>query len=161
MHDTARVAVIGSGPAGLYATDELCRHGDVTVDVIDRLPCPYGLLRYGVAPDHLKMKSLETTLRRTVNRGSENVTLSVSRSTMQQLDRQRNAETSLSARELAVLKLVAQALSNAQVGDRLLISEGTVKRHLTNIYGKLNAVSRVDAIKRATGAGLLNDMDDD
>ncbi|MQA12670.1 MAG: NAD(P)-binding protein [Pseudonocardiaceae bacterium] len=63
-----RVAVIGSGPSGLYAADELSKHGGVTVDVLDRLLCPYGLLRYGVAPDHLKMKSLELTLRKVLER---------------------------------------------------------------------------------------------
>ncbi|HYS38610.1 MAG TPA: FAD-dependent oxidoreductase, partial [Pseudonocardiaceae bacterium] len=69
MSGAMRVAVIGSGPAGLYATDELCLHGgDVTVDVIDRLPCPYGLLRYGVAPDHLKIKSMDRMLRRIMER---------------------------------------------------------------------------------------------
>jgi ferredoxin/flavodoxin---NADP+ reductase len=63
-----RVAVIGSGPSGLYAADELSKHDAVSVDVLDRLPCPYGLLRYGVAPDHLKMKSLEITLRKILER---------------------------------------------------------------------------------------------
>jgi ferredoxin--NADP+ reductase len=62
------VAVIGSGPSGLYAADELSKHDAVSVDVVDRLPCPYGLLRYGVAPDHLKMKSLEITLRKILER---------------------------------------------------------------------------------------------
>jgi ferredoxin--NADP+ reductase len=62
------VAVIGSGPSGLYAADELSKHDAVSVDVMDRLPCPYGLLRYGVAPDHLKMKSLEVTLRKILER---------------------------------------------------------------------------------------------
>jgi ferredoxin--NADP+ reductase len=62
------VAVIGSGPSGLYAADELSKHDAVSVDVLDRLPCPYGLLRYGVAPDHLKMKSLEITLRKILER---------------------------------------------------------------------------------------------
>jgi len=65
---SVRVAVIGSGPSGLYAADELSRHDAVSVDVVDRLPCPYGLLRYGVAPDHLKMKSLEITLRKILER---------------------------------------------------------------------------------------------
>ena len=64
MSDALRVAVVGSGPAGLYTAEELAKHGDVLVDVFDRLPAPYGLLRYGVAPDHLKMKTLETALRR-------------------------------------------------------------------------------------------------
>jgi ferredoxin--NADP+ reductase len=62
------VAVIGSGPSGLYTADELSKHDAITVDVLDRLPCPYGLLRYGVAPDHLKMKSLEITLRKILER---------------------------------------------------------------------------------------------
>jgi len=67
---SVRVAVIGSGPSGLYAADELSKHEAVSVDVVDRLPCPYGLLRYGVAPDHLKMKSLEITLRKILERPS-------------------------------------------------------------------------------------------
>lgn len=54
-----RVAVIGSGPSGLYTAEALLEADpDVHVDVIDRLPAPYGLVRYGVAPDHLKMKSV-------------------------------------------------------------------------------------------------------
>ncbi|HVE97363.1 MAG TPA: FAD-dependent oxidoreductase [Pseudonocardiaceae bacterium] len=68
MSGPVRVAVIGSGPSGLYAADELSKHAGVSVDVVDRLPCPYGLLRYGVAPDHLKMKSLEMTLRKILER---------------------------------------------------------------------------------------------
>jgi ferredoxin/flavodoxin---NADP+ reductase len=65
---SVRVAVVGSGPSGLYTADELSKHDAITVDVLDRLPCPYGLLRYGVAPDHLKMKSLEITLRKILER---------------------------------------------------------------------------------------------
>lgn len=68
MSGLVRVAVIGSGPSGLYTADELSKHDAVSVDVLDRLPCPYGLLRYGVAPDHLKMKSLEITLRKILER---------------------------------------------------------------------------------------------
>lgn len=59
-----RVAVVGSGPAGVYATEALVARDDIEVDVYDRLPTPFGLVRYGVAPDHLKIKSIETTLRR-------------------------------------------------------------------------------------------------
>ena len=50
--DGLRVAVVGAGPAGLYAADELLRLPGVEVDVFDRLPTPHGLARYGVAPDH-------------------------------------------------------------------------------------------------------------
>jgi ferredoxin/flavodoxin---NADP+ reductase len=61
-----RVAVVGSGPSGLFAADELLQRSDVAaqIDVIDRLPTPYGLVRYGVAPDHPKIKSIVRTLQR-------------------------------------------------------------------------------------------------
>ena len=59
-----RVAVIGSGPAGVYAAAALSDREGVAVDVLDRLPAPYGLVRYGVAPDHVKMKSVDVALRR-------------------------------------------------------------------------------------------------
>lgn len=59
-----RVAVIGSGPSGCYTAQSLVQQDPgVLVDVLDRLPCPYGLVRYGVAPDHEKIKSLQNTLR--------------------------------------------------------------------------------------------------
>jgi ferredoxin--NADP+ reductase len=55
-----RVAVIGSGPSGVYSAEALIKQGawPVEVDVFDRLPTPYGLVRYGVAPDHLTIKSV-------------------------------------------------------------------------------------------------------
>ncbi len=63
-----RVAVIGSGPSGIYAAQGLIKRAPdvdgVEVDVIDRLPCPYGLVRYGVAPDHEKIKSITLALRK-------------------------------------------------------------------------------------------------
>ncbi|MFJ7203835.1 FAD-dependent oxidoreductase [Streptomyces sp. NPDC098789] len=61
-----RVAVVGSGPSGVYAAQTLVQQREVPgvrVDVLDRLPCPYGLVRYGVAPDHEKIKSLQGSLR--------------------------------------------------------------------------------------------------
>ncbi len=59
-----RVAVVGSGPSGCYTAQSLVQQDpEVRVDVLDRLPCPYGLVRYGVAPDHEKIKSLQNSLR--------------------------------------------------------------------------------------------------
>ncbi|MEE4422204.1 FAD-dependent oxidoreductase [Streptomyces bugieae] len=61
-----RVAVIGSGPSGVYTAQSLVEQEtvpDIEVYVLDRLPCPYGLVRYGVAPDHEKIKSLQNNLR--------------------------------------------------------------------------------------------------
>jgi ferredoxin/flavodoxin---NADP+ reductase len=61
----ARVAVIGAGPSGLYAAAALLASGEaVSVEVLDRLPAPYGLVRYGVAPDHVKMKSVIRVLQK-------------------------------------------------------------------------------------------------
>ncbi|HZF89325.1 FAD-dependent oxidoreductase [Streptomyces sp.] len=59
-----RVAVVGSGPSGVYSAQTLVQQEPLArVDVLDRLPCPYGLVRYGVAPDHEKIKSLQNNLR--------------------------------------------------------------------------------------------------
>lgn len=63
-----RIAVIGAGPAGFYAAEALVKAlGDgVSVDIIERLPTPYGLVRYGVAPDHEKIKSVTRLYDRTL-----------------------------------------------------------------------------------------------
>lgn len=63
---TLRVAVIGSGPAGIYTAEALVKQSaqPVRVDVLERLPTPYGLVRYGVAPDHTSIKSIAHYLRR-------------------------------------------------------------------------------------------------
>lgn len=60
-----RVAIIGAGPAGIYAADILTKNDpDATVDIYDRLPTPYGLIRYGVAPDHPRIKQIIVALHR-------------------------------------------------------------------------------------------------
>lgn len=64
-------------------------------------------------------------------------------------------DIALSPRELEVLKLTAQAMSNGQIAKRLALTEATVKRHLRNIFGKLGAVSRLDAVNKARLAGLI------
>lgn len=59
-----RVAIIGSGPAGFYAADLLLQKG-ASVDLFERLPAPFGLLRYGVAPDHQNIKRAGAAFERT------------------------------------------------------------------------------------------------
>ncbi len=65
MDQPLRVAVVGAGPAGFYTTEALLKgREDVRVDVIDRLPAPFGLVRYGVAPDHQKIKAVTRVFER-------------------------------------------------------------------------------------------------
>jgi ferredoxin--NADP+ reductase len=65
MDRPLRVAVIGAGPAGIYAADHLIKASEtVTVDIFDKLPTPYGLIRYGVAPDHPRIKEIVNALTR-------------------------------------------------------------------------------------------------
>jgi ferredoxin--NADP+ reductase len=52
------IAVVGAGPSAVYATQELLRKTAESIDIFERLPTPFGLLRYGVAPDHPAIKSL-------------------------------------------------------------------------------------------------------
>lgn len=66
----ARIAIIGSGPAGFYTAEHLLKSEEATceVDIFDRLPTPYGLVRAGVAPDHPKIKSVTRVYERTAAR---------------------------------------------------------------------------------------------
>jgi ferredoxin--NADP+ reductase len=70
MSRPLRVAVVGSGPSGMYATDALVGQDEfpVSVDIIDRLPVPFGLVRYGVAPDHASIRSVRDTLDKTLDK---------------------------------------------------------------------------------------------
>lgn len=71
--------------------------------------------------------------------------------------RSARSEDILTARELEVLRMVAQAYTNRDISRRLSIAEGTVKRHTTNIYVKLGATSRIDAVRKAARLDLFRD----
>ncbi|WP_080796770.1 FAD-dependent oxidoreductase [Corynebacterium pacaense] len=63
MSRPLRVAVVGAGPAGIYASDLLMKSGeDVQIDLFERMPAPFGLIRYGVAPDHPRIKGIVKSL---------------------------------------------------------------------------------------------------
>jgi DNA-binding NarL/FixJ family response regulator len=94
---------------------------------------------------------------RTLARVNDRVVLSVSRSTAERLDG--SEKNLLSSRELEVLLLMARAMSNRQIASHLHVSEGTVKRHLTNIYAKLGVSSRAGATKKALMSGLTTSRD--
>ena len=67
-----RVAIVGAGPAGIYAADLLTkaeREFDVSIDLFERLPAPFGLVRYGVAPDHPRIKGIINALIKVLDRG--------------------------------------------------------------------------------------------
>ncbi|SEE99339.1 ferredoxin--NADP+ reductase [Arthrobacter alpinus] len=70
-----RIAVVGSGPAGVYAADMITKSAEVrdglvvSIDLFDRYPAPYGLIRYGVAPDHPRIKGIVNALYKVLDRG--------------------------------------------------------------------------------------------
>ncbi len=75
MSHSFRVAIIGAGPAGIYAGNILHRtfsenSGEVSIDLFESLPAPYGLIRYGVAPDHPRIKGIVNSLHEMLDSGA-------------------------------------------------------------------------------------------
>ncbi|TXS06459.1 DNA-binding response regulator [Streptomyces sp. col6] len=87
------------------------------------------------------------------------VTVSVSPDSLRAPQQAPDSAGGLSDREAEVLTLVAQAMSNRQIAVKLGIAEGTIKRHMRNIFTKLDAVSRIDAVNKAVERGLLPQPD--
>jgi DNA-binding NarL/FixJ family response regulator len=85
---------------------------------------------------------------RAVRADADRVVLGVSRESLAHV-REEPGTGTLSAREREILELVGQALSNGQIAARLSLTEATVKRHVRNIFVKLGAVSRIDAVNKA------------
>ncbi len=69
MNTPLKVAVVGAGPAGLYAVERLAKQPGVEIDLIERLVTPFGLVRYGVAADHQSTKGVARTLARPLDKG--------------------------------------------------------------------------------------------
>jgi len=73
MPRPVRVAIVGAGPAGIYAADALLKSDvaaepGVSIDLFERLPAPFGLIRYGVAPDHPRIKGIVTALHQVLDK---------------------------------------------------------------------------------------------
>jgi DNA-binding NarL/FixJ family response regulator len=90
---------------------------------------------------------------RAVRGQPDRAVISVPRETVRELGEPR--QNPLSVRECEVLGLVSNGFSNAQIATRLYITEGTVKRHLTNIYIKLDVRSRMNAVNKARAMHLI------
>ncbi|MBE1587042.1 response regulator [Nonomuraea angiospora] len=90
---------------------------------------------------------------RSVHDEPERVVLAVSRESLAQMES--SPSEVLTSKEREVLELAAQALSNRQIAARINTTEATVKRHLRNIFVKLGAASRIDAVNRAIDASLI------
>jgi len=126
-HNTGpHIAVVGAGPAGYYATQHIAKAlPNSTIDMYEKLPVPYGLVRYGVAPDHYEVKNCITTFAKTASMANVNFI----------------GNTAL-GREISLDKLTshyhAVLLTYGTEGDRMLGVEG---EQLDNVVPARNLVS--------------------
>ncbi|MBC3985404.1 response regulator transcription factor [Streptomyces sp. AC563] len=159
--DIALLDVQMPGPGIRTTVLEIHRHCPQTHCVVLTMRDDPALLRSlidaGAAAYLLKSVSSRELLAsiRSVITAPDRIHLSISRAMIKAFDSPGGGTSPLSPRETEILRHVAQAHSNAEVAAALFLAETTVKRHLTNIYRKLGATSRVDAIRRAHEAGIL------
>ena len=104
-------------------------------------------------------QDLVTTVRslaRDLHEDKDNVTVTVPR---EDFDTEEPMQRELSQRELQVLRLAARGAGNKEVADALHLSETTVKRTLSNVYGKLDVHSRGEAVSKAVSEGWISSWD--
>ncbi|WP_225821735.1 response regulator [Streptomyces naphthomycinicus] len=149
------------GPAAAVVVERTCRLSPTTRAVAlamhDDTALMEELLLRGAAAYLVKNMARDELVAAliTVVHSSGNVLVSVPQGAIRALGRRSDVEEP-SPRELDILRLVALGMSNRQIATRLHLAEATVKRHLTNVYAKLGAVSRVDAVRRAGTLGLID-----
>lgn len=161
--DTIMLDVEMPGPTAEVTVREIIRELPETRVVILTMHDDSGLveklLAAGARAYVIKGATREALLAaiRGARHDDQHVVVSVSRETMIRL--REPPESPLSPRELEVLTAVSAGLSNAQIAARLFITEGTVKRHLTNVYVKLDVTTRMNAINKAIEMGLIKPRD--
>ncbi|MGW1022908.1 response regulator [Streptomyces sp. NPDC002577] len=150
------------GPGPDAVIEEVARRSDrtrvVVLTMYDDPVLSTRLLACGAAAYLVKNVGREELLAvlRAVGRARDGGLLALPRSTFDSLGGVPDERSLLSPRETQVLELLAAGCSNARIGTRLGIAESTVKRHLTNVYAKLGASSRVDALRLAYESQLLH-----
>jgi DNA-binding NarL/FixJ family response regulator len=159
-----RVVLLDVEIPGADVTDTVARLHEVSpaseIVILSMYDGPYllqRLLALGIRGYLLKTVSRQELVTAVRNACADDgrITLSVSRRSLAQVPGG-GPIGALSPRELDVLQLAAQAMSNAQIATRLYLTEATIKRHLSNIFAKLGAVSRIDAVNKAVAASLIS-----
>lgn len=118
-------------------------------------------IKAGAMGYHLKDSSPETLIEaiRQVNQGVASLHPSIAKKVLEEFhhsDKQQLSEESLTQRELEVLRLIAQGYENKEIAEQLVISEATVRTHVSNILGKLHLASRTQAALYALREGLAS-----
>ena len=121
-------------------------------------------IKAGAMGYHLKDSSPETLIEaiRQVNQGVASLHPSIAKKVLDELqhvDRQPPADETLTQREVEVLRLIAQGYENKDIAEKLVISEATVRTHVSNILGKLHLASRTQAALYALREGLATLQD--
>jgi len=121
-------------------------------------------IKAGAVGYHLKDSSPETLIEaiRQVNQGVASLHPSIAKKLLDELqhaDQQRLADEPLTQREVEVLRLIAQGHENKDIAEKLVISEATVRTHVSNILGKLHLASRTQAALYALREGLATLQD--
>ena len=156
-----KVAVIGSGPAGITAAYQLVLQGhDITV--FEALAEPGGFLRTFVREGPPMARLLYEAVKRGIapdyaRRLLAAFPVALAEQAAPPETRISNAALvePLSERELEVLQLIAEGLTNREIASRLYLALNTVKAHTRNIYGKLGVHNRTQAVARARALGIL------
>lgn len=114
-----------------------------------------GMVRTGISAYLLQGTSRQelASAIRSVTADGNRVTVSLPREALQRFDQREPAR--LTGRETQILVMVAMAMTNGQIASSLALSEASVKRHLRNIFRRLGAVSRIDAVNKARRADIL------
>lgn len=116
------------------------------------------LINLGASGYLMKDMEIEELIAAVLSVGNDTrdfVTLHLPRSIVREINSPLAGDNPLTPREVEILMLAARAKSNLQIGSALFITEGTVKRHLSNIFRKLGAVSRLDAVRKAVDRGWI------